>query len=179
MPIDLREILIDVVAAAIVLLVLRTFFRRRRVSPVEPAVRLTAPPTPVVGARPGIAAAAPGGDWKVLAAHWQAPTGPVDPIATGADLMIGPVRWRNCVRVGADAEALRLEISIPLLGRFGTNPVAIPWGSIGPDEPATLYGGDARRFTVGTPPVATLTLRTALWAAALAHAPGTDERRQD
>jgi hypothetical protein len=150
MQID-AHVLMVAAAVMIVLVLIGRFSSRRKGGPTAPRSATPAPPRPAEGG------------WKALAAHWPAAAGPERPIARRATIGLGMVRWKNCVRVGADPRGLALEVAVPLLGRMGTRPVKLPWSALGEGEETRLYGRAALRIPVGTPAIATLVVPTDLW----------------
>ena len=112
--------------------------------------------------------------WLALEAAWGVAEAPGRPIVTRGTLVVGKVLWRNCVTVGADADALHLAVKVPLLGAMGRGPVRIPWTAFRSPEPAKLQWRDATLWHLGTPEVATLTLPSEIDAAlrASGHHPG-------
>jgi hypothetical protein len=123
----------------------------------------------VGGGRPEGPSIAPSGGWSDLAARFPAVRGPEAPLARSATLMVGPVVWKSCISVGADADGLRLAVRMPLFGGVGKAPLRIPWDEIVEIAPAHLHWGAARLVVVGRPTVATLTLPETLFQAIAAR----------
>lgn len=119
--------------------------------------------------RPEDPSIAPAGGWSDLAARFPAARGPEAPLARAATLMVGPVVWKNCVGVGAEADGLRLAVKVPFFGAVGNAPLRIPWDEIVEIAPARLHWGAARLVVVGRPTIATLTLPETLFQAIAAR----------
>jgi hypothetical protein len=158
MPLDLHTVLVVAVVVAVLLLGRRLLNRR----PARPAPDRAAPdraaPAPVAASTPPSGA----GGWRGLAERWPAAGPAPRPIARRATIAFGAIRWKNCVVVGVEPQGLLLAVHVPLLGGFGTRPVAIPWAAIGAPRPARLYGSAAVVLPLGDPPIEA-TMPLALW----------------
>jgi len=103
-----------------------------------------------------------GGRWRDLAKKFAA-TGPApDGALPRQDVMVGPVLYRNCMTVGADAAGLWLAPARPLAFALKTN-LRIPWSEIARTEPGKALWGKATTLFVGAPTMATLTFKADLF----------------
>lgn len=98
--------------------------------------------------------------WTRLAERYPAIDQPEGTKYTRQTVQVGAVRYRNCVSVCLSAQGLYVWAR-PLLSKY--QPVLIPWGEIQRIQETRLYGGRAIELSVGSPQVATITVRMGLF----------------
>ena len=105
-----------------------------------------------------------GGGWRALAAGYATTRPAPAKVFTRQHVVVAQVLYRNSMVVGVDDEGLYLALGFPL-SLLGRPPVFVPWRDFKRVAEARLFWGKAALLTVGAPPVTTITVPMALFAA--------------
>ncbi len=110
------------------------------------------------------------GGWRVLASAYATAERPLGEIWRGQSVVAGLILYRYCVTVGIDKAGLYLAIVTPL-AMLRQTPLLIPWSAFKQVEPARLFWRKAALFSLGTPPVGTITVPATLYRRMLPYLP--------
>jgi hypothetical protein len=98
--------------------------------------------------------------WTRLAEHYPAIDQPEGAKYTRQTVQVGAVRYRNCVTVCLSPQGFYLWAR-PIFSQYP--PLLIPWGEIQRVQETRLYWERAMQLSIGSPQVATITLRMGLF----------------
>jgi hypothetical protein len=99
----------------------------------------------------------PAGGWESLSARFQTLREPLGPLVRQQTVRAGQVTHSRCVDIGLFDNGLYLR-----LNSTPARTVLIPWGEFRDCNPDRLDRRQALRFTIGDPPIASLTLNNEL-----------------